>query len=167
MRTHSKENERLGKVVFLICIVLSIFAMSFCRGQLNPYAELPRVKYGYFWLANSLLTYDQNGDSVFFGSSYKPGPYDFDRIVVETKGRNGVVRDMVMTIYFENGTQIFLGAIPGRYTHGCSWFELTDSEKIKIRTLPIKKVELFNRETSDVLVFEDWQYQYYTVATNQ
>lgn len=36
-KDHSKEDIRLGKIVFFICIVLSIFAVTYCSGQIERY----------------------------------------------------------------------------------------------------------------------------------
>jgi len=36
-KEHSKEDIRLGKIVFFACIVLSMLAVTFCRGQIQRY----------------------------------------------------------------------------------------------------------------------------------
>ena len=34
MKEHSKEDVKLGKVVFLVCIVVAMLAVTFCSGQI-------------------------------------------------------------------------------------------------------------------------------------
>ncbi len=164
MRTHSKENERLGKVVFLICIVLSIFAISFCRGQLSQSSTLSREKQGFNWITVSCVW--ESGEDTFYLATYnKPNHFDFKGVVVSISGANKTVKDMVMSVYFENGTSIFVGAIPGTYDHGNSWFELTEEERLKFKTLKIKKIELFNSYNGKTTVLENWSWQYFLIAT--
>lgn len=47
-REHSQENVRLGKVVFFICVVLSMIAVTFCKGQIvrvnDKYVGHPEIK---------------------------------------------------------------------------------------------------------------------------
>lgn len=47
-KEHSKEDIRLGKIVFFICIVLSMLAVTFCRGQIirvnDKYVGHPEIK---------------------------------------------------------------------------------------------------------------------------
>ena len=47
-RNHSKENTRLGKIVFFVCVVLSVFAVTFCRSQIvrvnDKYVGHPEIK---------------------------------------------------------------------------------------------------------------------------
>lgn len=45
-REHSPENVRLGKVVFFICVVLSMIAVTFCKGQntrMHKYPDNPGI----------------------------------------------------------------------------------------------------------------------------
>jgi len=37
MKEHSKEDVRLGRIVFLACIVVAMLAVTFCRGQNQRY----------------------------------------------------------------------------------------------------------------------------------
>jgi hypothetical protein len=167
MRDHSKENIRLGKVVFLICIVLSMLAVMFCSGQNYNTTELPRIKSNNMWVAYSKIAFDSNGDTVHFGSVFYPGPYDFKTIFVHTTGKNRFVSHLVLAVYFENGAVTYLSSYNKKNERGDSWFHLSDEEKNKFKQRKITKIELFNQENNDSFVVDDWEYQYYIAAINQ
>ena len=167
MREHSKENIRLGKIVFYACIVLSIFTVSFCSGQLSNNLVLSREKQGYNWVTQSCVFEYQSGDSLIISTFNYPYPFDFKGIIIETTGKDKTVQDVVLSIYFDNGTSIFVGARPGTYNHGTSWFDLTDSEIIKLKTLKVKKLEVLNRHTGNIKVVNNWDWQYFLVATKR
>lgn len=164
MREHSKENIRLGKIVFYACIALAMLAVTFCKGQVSENSTLSREKQGHNWITRSCVWELGEGDTVFISTYNRPNPYDFHGIIVQTTGKDKTVQDVVLSIYFENGTSIFVGAIPGKYEHGASWFELTDNEKLKLKTQKVKKMEIFNRYTSSVKVLDNWTWQYFMIA---
>lgn len=165
MREHSKENIRLGKIVFYACVVISLFAVTFCRGQVPQSSVLSREKQGFNWITRSCVWDLGEGDTVFISTYNRPNPFDFKGIVVETTGEDKTVQDVVLSVYFENGTSVFIGAIPGTYKHGASWFELTDEERLKFKTLKVTKMEIFNRYTGNTKVLQDWTWQYFLIAT--
>lgn len=72
MREHSKENIQLGKLVFYVCIILSIFALSFCRGQVwenaIPFGKAFNSKENIFVDTNKYVT-------VKFDVSFEKGEY--------------------------------------------------------------------------------------------
>jgi len=166
-REHSPENIKLGKVVFLISIVVAMLAVTFCSGQNFNNVELPREKDHGKWFAYSKVAFDTNGDSVFFGSMFSPGPYDFKTIYVVTTGKNKCVHNLVLGVYFESGAVVYLSAYNVQNCKGESWYDLSEEEKLKFRHRKITKIELFNPYNSDSFKVDDWDYQYYIAAINQ
>lgn len=167
MREHSKENIRLGKIVFYACVAISMLAVTFCRGQLTNNVVLSREKQGFNWITQGYLLEYKSGDSLIISTFNHPYPFDFKGIVIETTGKDKTVQDAVLTIYFENGTSIFVGARPGTYNHGASWFDLNDEEIIKLKTLKVKSLEFFNRHTGNIKVVNNWDWQYFLVASKK
>lgn len=160
MRTHSKENEKLGKIFFLICIILMIVANSVFGQQLS------RSKFENKWYPYKMISFDQNKDSVLFGAAFYPGPYDFDRIFVElTSDTCGV--NYIMAITYQDNLVDYVSSYNSYNCSGSLWFLLSDTEKNHLKTKKIKDVKITNPLSKKEHVITGWdELQYYNIVLN-
>lgn len=165
MPSNYKQNDRLSTIIFIICLLFLFIATSVFGQELSNNMVLSREKQGNNWITQGCLWKNAASDSIIISTYSQYYAFGFTGIIVELTGEDKMVRDVVLSIYFENGTSMFLGARPGTYNHGTSWFDLTEYERLKIKTMKVKKIEIFNRYTNHIKQIDNWEWQYFLVAT--
>lgn len=158
-----KKNNRLGVIIFLICIVVLMLMASATNAQ----QQLVRQKTGNYWQAMCIKTFTDDLDTIYFGSAYYPTPYNFFAITVTTTNKDKCVRHLIMEVMYKDNMVDYLSSYNDLNCDGSSWFNLSAAELNRLRTKEIKHIKLtnsHNHHSFDVEGFDS--IQYYKIVLN-